>query len=124
MAMTGKNHRRKNDQKKSHKTWKILGITLGILSLAFYFLIAFPFWGQPFNGQRHGNPPLTPVWALECWLWEDDVNTAQRVDELLEGYAEHDIPVRTILLDSPWSLRYNDFKVDEDLYPRTGSLVQ
>ncbi|MDX1284367.1 MAG: glycoside hydrolase family 31 protein, partial [Draconibacterium sp.] len=29
----------------------------------------------------------------------------------------HDIPVRTILLDSPWSLRYNDFEVDEKLYP-------
>ena len=42
---------------------------------------------------------------------------ATRVDELLEGYAKHDIPVRTILLDSPWSLRYNDFEVDEKLYP-------
>jgi alpha-D-xyloside xylohydrolase len=30
----------------------------------------------------------------------------------------HDIPVRTILLDSPWSLRYNDFKVDTGRYPR------
>jgi len=45
------------------------------------------------------------------------VNTARRVEELLEGYAKHDIPVRTILLDSPWSLRYNDFKVDEERYP-------
>ncbi len=80
-----------------------------------YFL--YPMWGMPFNAQRHGNPPLTPAWALECWLWEDDENTARRVDELLEGYAEHDIPVRTILLDSPWSLRYNDFEVDEKLYP-------
>jgi alpha-glucosidase (family GH31 glycosyl hydrolase) len=102
---------------KSHKIWKTAGIVLGILLLVYYFLFALPFRGQPFNGQRHGNPPVTPAWALECWLWEDDVNTAQRVDELLEGYAEHDIPVRTILLDSPWSLRYNDFKVDEDLYP-------
>ncbi len=45
------------------------------------------------------------------------MNTARRIDELLEGYALYDIPVRTILLDSPWSLRYNDFKVDENLYP-------
>ncbi len=95
----------------------IAGIILGTLALAFYFLFALPFRGQPFNGKRHENPPLTPAWALECWLWEDDVNTAQRVDELLEGYALYDIPVRTILLDSPWSLRYNDFKVDENLYP-------
>ncbi len=103
---------------KRSKRWKpLLILPLGLLVLVFCFFFALPFWGVPFNGQRHGNPPLTPVWALECWLWEDDVITAQRVDELLEGYASHDIPVRTILLDSPWSLRYNDFEVDEDLYP-------
>jgi alpha-glucosidase (family GH31 glycosyl hydrolase) len=72
---------------------------------------------MPFNAQRHGNPPLTPAWALECWLWEDDVNTSAFIDELLTGYKEHDIPVRTILIDSPWSYRYNDFDVDTALYP-------
>ncbi|MBC8769701.1 glycoside hydrolase family 31 protein [Arenibacter sp. BSSL-BM3] len=73
---------------------------------------------MPFNGQRHGNPPLTPAWALECWLWEDDVNTSDYVDELLMGYKENDIPVRTIILDSPWSLRYNDFEIDTVLYKK------
>jgi alpha-glucosidase (family GH31 glycosyl hydrolase) len=88
-----------------------------ILSLIYYFGFAFPFRGVPFNSQRHGNPPLTPAWALECWLWEDDSNTAKKVDTLLEGYAAYDIPVRTILLDSPWSMRYNDFEVDTIRYP-------
>ena len=80
-------------------------------------MFVLPFWGIPFNQSRHGRVPLTPPWALECWLWEDDVNTAARVDELLEGYAKYDLPVRTILIDSPWSYRYNDFKVDEVRYP-------
>jgi alpha-glucosidase (family GH31 glycosyl hydrolase) len=104
-------------KKISKRLVKFLVIPIGFLLIIFYFYLAFPMWGVPFNAQRHGNPPLTPAWALECWLWEDDDNTAQRVDELLDGYAEHDIPVRTILLDSPWSLRYNDFIIDEDLYP-------
>ena len=105
-------------QKKTRKRLlKFLVLPLVALLILFYFYLALPLWGIPFNAQRHGNPPLTPVWALECWLWEDDVNTAERVDELLSGYAEYDIPVRTILLDSPWSMRYNDFEVDEDLYP-------
>ncbi|MEM9144522.1 MAG: TIM-barrel domain-containing protein, partial [Bacteroidota bacterium] len=95
----------------------VLGLLL-VLALLCYFYFIWPFWGIPFNGQRHGNPPLTPAWALECWLWEDDVNTAAYVDELLEGYREHDIPVRTILLDSPWSFRYNDFAIDTLRYPR------
>ena len=99
------------------KRLKAVLILLGILLLLSYFYIFLPLWGYPFNHKRHGNPPLTPAWALECWLWEDDINTAQRVDELLEGYALHDIPVRTILMDSPWSLRYNDFEVDTVRYP-------
>ena len=99
------------------KILKIALIVLVILAVGFYAYIVYPLWGIPFNSQRQGNPPLTPAWALECWLWEDDINTAERVDELLEGYAKHDIPVRTIILDSPWTLRYNDFEVDEDLYP-------
>src|SRR6476620_1407524 len=95
----------------------IFGI-IAILALLYYGLFEYPFRGTPFNAQRHGNPPLTPAWALECWLWEDDRNTAGCVDTLLEGYAKHDIPVRTILLDSPWGLRYNDFEVDTSLYPQ------
>ncbi|MEZ4902741.1 MAG: glycoside hydrolase family 31 protein [Spirosomataceae bacterium] len=93
-------------------------ISLFIVGLLSYFWIVFPFWGMPFSAQRHGNPPLTPAWALECWLWEDDQNTAAYADSLLAGYAKHDIPVRTLLIDSPWSLRYNDFEADTLRYPQ------
>ena len=105
------------NSKRYRRTGKI-GLTLiSVLTIIFYFGFAYPFWGTFFNKQRHGNPPLTPAWALECWLWEDDENTAERVDSLLSGYAKFDIPVRTILLDSPWSLRYNDFEVDTVHHP-------
>ena len=110
-----------NDYMKKSKSFKkivkFLIIFFLTLSALFYFGFAYPFWGTFFNKQRHGNPPLTLAWALECWLWEDDFNTAERVDSLMKGYAKYDIPVRTILLDSPWSLRYNDFQVDTILYP-------
>ena len=100
------------------KKYKIILFTIAFLLVAAYFYIVFPVWGIPFNNQRHGQLPLTPSWALETWLWEDDVNTAAYVDELLEGYKKYDIPVRTIILDSPWSLRYNDFDVDTERYPK------
>ena len=109
-----------NEMKKSfrfRKLSKYSFIVISVLAVLIYFGFAYPLWGTFFNKQRHGNPPLTPAWALECWLWEDDENTANRVDSLLQGYAKYDIPVRTILLDSPWSLRYNDFEVDTVLYP-------
>ncbi len=96
---------------------KIFLITVIVLLIADYVYFVYPAWGIPFNKQRYGQLPLTPSWALKAWLWEDDVNTAAYVDELLEGYEKYDIPVRTIILDSPWSLRYNDFEVDTILYP-------
>jgi len=106
---------------RQRRRWgRFLKILLGLIlamGLVVYLVFILPFWGVPFNQSRHGRVPLTPPWALECWLWEDDVNTAARVQELLDGYAQHDLPVRTILIDSPWSYRYNDFKVDEQRYP-------
>ena len=99
------------------KTIRRILIFTGIVILFYYFSFSFPFRGVPFNARRHGNPPITPAWALECWLWEDDYNTAQYVDTLIKGYARFDIPVRTILLDSPWSTRYNDFNIDTIRYP-------
>ncbi len=104
--------------KKPHRWLKILLLTASVFFIVYYFYFAYPFRGMFFNQQRHTNPPLTPPWALECWLWEDDANTAARVDTLLKGYAKNDIPVRTILIDSPWSLRYNDFEIDTLIYPR------
>jgi alpha-glucosidase (family GH31 glycosyl hydrolase) len=96
---------------------RALLVLLLLLVVLIYFVYVLPFWGVPFNRSRHGRVPLTPPWALECWLWEDDFNTAAYTKELLEGYAKHDFPVRTILIDSPWTWRYNDFKVDEARYP-------
>ncbi len=106
--------------KPRSRRYRVLRAALGLVLLfvgLFYLVFILPFWGIPFNQSRHGRVPLTPPWALECWVWEDDVNTAARVTELLEGYARHDFPVRTIMIDSPWSYRYNDFKVDEERYP-------
>lgn len=100
------------------KILKYLFFILIVVLSVYYFGFEYPLRGTPFNAQRHGNPPLTPSWALECWLWEDDSNTSARVDSLLSGYVKYDIPVRTVVLDSPWSLRYNDFEIDTILYPQ------
>ena len=114
-------------KRKRSRLFRIAGVLVALLCLvlAFIYLVyLLPFWGIPFNGSRHGRVPITPPWALECWLWEDDVNTEAYVKELLEGYAEYDLPVRTILIDSPWSWRYNDFKVDENRYPEPQKFFQ
>ncbi len=113
--MTHLSSRKKGRRRLRVLKWLTLFVVLGLVLI--YLVFVLPFWGIPFSPSRHGRVPLTPPWALECWLWEDDANTAPRVMELLEGYAQHDLPVRTLLIDSPWSWRYNDFKVDQERYP-------
>jgi len=39
------------------------------------------------------------------------------VDTLVNGYQRYDIPVRTINIDSPWCMRFNDYRVDTIRYP-------
>jgi alpha-glucosidase (family GH31 glycosyl hydrolase) len=111
------NRERPGRRRGRHPLLKAAALVLVLGSALVYFGFVLPFWGIPFNHGRHGRVPLTPPWALECWLWEDDLNTAAAARELLDGYAKHDLPVRTLLLDSPWSERYNDFKVAETRYP-------
>ena len=107
--------------KKKRGCFKYLAVFCGIFLFAAVSGIwmgwALPFWGFPAVQLRDVRPPLTPPWALECWLWEDDVNTADEVLRLVAGYEQYDIPARAILIDSPWSTRYNDFQVDEARYP-------
>lgn len=97
---------------------KLIPVWVLLIGLIAWGYWVFPFWGMPFNHTRHGQVPLTPAWALECWLWEDDVNTEAEVRRLMAGYRQYDIPFRTVLIDSPWSTRYNDFALDENLYSR------
>ncbi|OQB29277.1 MAG: putative alpha-glucosidase [Candidatus Hydrogenedentes bacterium ADurb.Bin179] len=96
---------------------KIVAGILVFLLVFFYFYIVFPLWGMPFNTKRHVNPPLTPAWALEPWIWEDDVLTADFMLEMINGYLEHDFPVGAYLVDSPWATINNNFTFDETRYP-------
>ncbi len=100
------------------RVMKWVGIVIVILLLFIWLWVIIPFWGSyPVNYHRYTARAKIPSWVLECWVWEDDQNTAQATQELVDGYIEHDYPVRTVLIDSPWSLRYNDFTVDEKRFP-------
>src|SRR6266542_3497467 len=95
------NHLGEKKRSLLFRVFRVLVVLLVLLLAVIYFGFVLPFWGIPFNHSRHGRVPLTPPWALECWLWEDDRNNATAVQELLDGYGQHDLPVRTILIDSP-----------------------
>jgi len=56
-----------------------------------------------------GNPPITPRWTYEPWVWEDDTHTTASSEGLVTNYLSRNIPVGVIILDSPWSTSYTDF---------------
>jgi len=55
-------------------------------------------------------PPLTPRWAYELWVWEDEENDADGTVALVDGYRQRDIPVGVVVVDSPWETNYNTFE--------------
>ena len=73
--------------------------------------------------QARPRPPLTPRWAYEPWVWEDEENTAEAVRELVEGYQRRNIPVGAVIVDSPWQTNYSTFQFNAD-YPDPGKLIR
>jgi alpha-glucosidase (family GH31 glycosyl hydrolase) len=67
-------------------------------------------------------PPLTPRWAFEPWVWEDEVNTDQAVRDLVDGYLSRGIPVGAVIIDSPWETNYNTFEFGPN-YPDPAGLI-
>jgi alpha-glucosidase (family GH31 glycosyl hydrolase) len=64
------------------------------------------------QGPQRPRPPLTPRWAYEPWVWEDEENNAAAAIALIDGYRSRDIPVGVIIIDSPWQTNYNTFEMD------------
>ncbi len=69
------------------------------------------------------NPQVIPYWALHPWVWEDSLNTQPVALNLVNSYIERDIPVGTIMIDSPWSNSYNDYEWNLAKYPNPKKMV-
>ena len=67
--------------------------------------------------------PIVPAWALGHIIWEDSINTEKGAERLYREYADHQIPVDGIIIDSPWSEAYNDFKWDRQRYPNAEQMI-
>lgn len=68
-------------------------------------------------------PPLIPYWAFGHWIWEDERNTRDAVELLVEGYKKNDIQVDAIIIDSPWMTMFNDFIWNETQYPKPQEMI-
>jgi alpha-D-xyloside xylohydrolase len=64
----------------------------------------------------------TPRWAFEPWI-SKDISDTQDTYAFVRGFRERDIPVGTVVLDSPWETHYNTFVPSPTRYPGFAKLV-
>ena len=60
-------------------------------------------------------PPISPKWVFEPWVWEDQTNTEDAANTLINKYKnDYNIPVGAIIIDSPWEAQYTGSNYDEN----------
>ena len=96
-----------------------VGLLLAVVGMGAHAALQLPFPVPPDNSR----PPITPSWAFSLWVWEDDVNRAAAVWDLVEGYPRYDIPIGVAMIDSPWSTLYNNFVWDTKRYPEPQRMI-
>lgn len=79
---------------------------------------------QDLSSQSKKYPPITPRWALEHIVWEDNINNQEASEKLVNLYHVHKMPVGAIIIDSPWSTAYNNFEWDINRYPKSTEMIQ
>lgn len=78
-------------------------------------------WDLPDNDKSP--QAITPPWAFGMWMWEDDENNAAAVWDFVDGCIEHELPLKAVLIDSPWSMAYDDFLWDTSRYPKPKEMI-
>ena len=76
-------------------------------------LIIFSFIALNLNYAQR--PPISPKWVFEPWVWEDQTNTEDAANTLINKYKnDYNIPVGAIIIDSPWEAQYTGSSYDEN----------
>jgi len=107
------------------------GVVINI-SLAALFLISAAYFSGCYSTgaaekrektDKRNSPAITPKWAFGHIVWEDSINTQEAAMNLVSLYREHQIPVGGVIIDSPWSMSYNDFNWDKNRYPEPDKMI-
>ncbi|WP_252178660.1 TIM-barrel domain-containing protein [Endozoicomonas sp. 4G] len=71
-----------------------------------------------------GKPYVPPRWGFgyqQCrWSYPD----AARIDEIIAGFRDNDIPCDTVYMDIDYMVNFKDFSIDEQKFPRFENWVQ
>ena len=74
--------------------------------------------------QLIGKPYVPPRWGFgyqQCrWSYDD----ANRIDEIIKGFRDNDIPCDTVYMDIDYMVDFKDFSIDEKKFPNFPQWVQ
>lgn len=80
----------------------------------------------PYDGRidPRPTPPKihTPRWAFQPWI-SKDISDRDDSYAFVKGFADRDIPVGVLVLDSPWETNYNTFVPSPKRYPEFAKMV-
>jgi autotransporter-associated beta strand protein len=71
-----------------------------------------------------GNPPITPRWAFEPWVWDGNSQVTAAATNLVTQYLTNQIPVGAVIIDDPWFTSYVDFNWNTNQYANPTNLIQ
>lgn len=79
-----------------------------------------------------GYPALIPRYALGNWWSRNDAYNEERIEELVNNFETHEIPMSIIMLDKDWHIRIKDgnnhlktgFTFNGELFPNPSGLVE
>ena len=71
-----------------------------------------------------GNPPITPRWAFEPWVWDGNSQVTAAATNLVNGYMTNNIPVGAVIIDDPWFTSYMDFNWNTAQYANPTNMIQ
>ncbi len=71
-----------------------------------------------------GLPALLPAWAYGHWKSRDVYEHQSDVESDVDGYAQHDLPLDAVVLDSPWETTYNTWEPNPRQFPDFGGMVR
>ncbi len=93
-----------------------------LIACTAFFLCACPKPSDTADSTPPGYEPAWPEWAWRHWVWEDE-STQDSLFEMVDGYADNDIEVAAVIIDSPWATGYNTFEWDTDRFPDPQGMI-
>ncbi len=111
------------DMNASDREEMIVDATTAKLRIVLFTGPEFPGILEKFTAQA-GRAILPPYWAFAPWMARDYHQNQDQVKEDVDKTRELGLPASVILIDSPWTSAYNDYKFNPKQFADAPAMVK